>query len=287
MTEPEIVVLADKELAAVEAAARIATTLADAVEVRARADWATTGGSSPVGIYRRLAAQPLVEAVPWAGVHVWWGDDRYVPRDHPQSNVKSLDDVLLDIADAEEGTAGAGYAGVPLPAENVHPFPTTEAIGRGAGAAWCAAALADELRAAGLPEEGGWPVFDLLLLGIGPDGHLLSVFPGSAAFDSTELALAIPAPTHIEPRVPRVTLNPAIVAAAARVLVTVVGESKADTVTRALLSPRDPSAVPASLARRRTATWILDATADHYFAGRDGDFAEAVYEARVAQGGRG
>ena len=90
-------------IAAAEAAERIATALVDAVERRGRADWVTTGGSALVARYRRLAAPPLVDAVPWDKVHVWWTDDRYVPRDHPLSNVKPFDDVLLDIADAEEG----------------------------------------------------------------------------------------------------------------------------------------------------------------------------------------
>ena len=135
MNEPEVVVVADPAAAAVEAAARIVTALGDAIEVRGRADWVTTGGSTPVGIYRRLVAPPLADAVPWAAVHVWWGDDRYVPRDHPESNVKPFDDIMLGIAGAEEGTAGGGYAGLPIPVENVHPFPTGEAIGRGVGAA--------------------------------------------------------------------------------------------------------------------------------------------------------
>ena len=194
MNEPEIIVFADQAAGAIEAAGRVAASLADAVTARGRADWATTGGSTPVAIYRRLAARPLVNAVPWADIHVWWGDDRYVPRDHPLSNVKPFEDVLLDVSDAEEGTAGAGYAGVPLPAENVHPFRTGEAIGRGAGAAWCAAALADELRAAGLPEQDGWPVFDIMLLGIGPDGHILSVFPGSSALGRFRAGAGDPGP---------------------------------------------------------------------------------------------
>jgi 6-phosphogluconolactonase len=268
VNEPEVVVLADKELAAVEAAARIAASLADAVKVRARADWATTGGSTPVAIYRRLAARPLVDAVPWAGVHVWWGDDRFVPRDHPQSNVKPFDDVLLGIGGAEEGTAGAGYAGVPLPAENVHPFRTTEAIGRGAGAARCAAALADELRAAELPEQDGWPVFDLMLLGIGPDGHVLSVFPGSPALDSSELALAIPAPTHIEPHIERVTLNPAVIGVARQVIVVAQGAEKAAMLAQVLGADRDPQRWPAQLARRDGAVWILDEAAASGLPGR-------------------
>src|SRR6478752_3071726 len=103
MNEPEILVFPDQAAGAIEAAGRVAASLADAVGTRGRADWATTGGSTPVAIYRRLAARPLVNAVPWADIHVWWGDDRYVPRDHPLSNVKPFEDVLLDVSDAEEG----------------------------------------------------------------------------------------------------------------------------------------------------------------------------------------
>ncbi len=268
MNEPEILVFPDQAAGAIEAAGRVAASLADAVAARGRADWATTGGSTPVAIYRRLAARPLVNAIPWADVHVWWGDDRYVPRDHPLSNVKPFEDVLLDVSDAEEGTAGAGYAGVPLPAENVHPFRTGEAIGRGAGAAWCAAALADELRAAGLPEREGWPVFDLMLLGVGPDGHVLSVFPGSSALDAPELALAIPAPTHVEPHVERVTLNPAVIGVARQVIVVVAGAEKAEVVADIFGPERDFRQWPAQLARREGAVWILDEAAASRLPGR-------------------
>ena len=268
MTEPEVVVLRDKDAAGQEAASRIASVLADAVAARGRGDWATTGGSSPVPIYRHLRAQPLVDAVPWAGVHVWWGDDRYVPRDHPLSNVKAFDDILLGLADAEEGTAGAGYAGVPLPAENVHPFPTGEAIGRGAGADWCARTLGHELQAAGLTEQDGWPVFDLIVLGVGSDGHILSVFPGSTAIGASELAMATPAPTHIEPHVERVTLNPAVVGVARQVMVVSLGADKAAILTDVLGAERDPLRWPAQLARRDGAVWILDEAAASGLPGR-------------------
>jgi 6-phosphogluconolactonase len=247
--------------AAAIAADRIARLLADGAAARGRADWATTGGSTPVAIYRRLAAPPLTDEVPWGAVHVWWGDDRFVPRDHPLSNVKSFDDVLLGIAGGEEGTAGGGWPGVPLPVDNVHPFPTSEAIGGARGAAWCATALSDELRAAGLEETGGWPVFDLVLLGIGGDGHLMSVFPASPALDSPDLALAIPAPTHIEPHVERVTLNPAVIAEARAVLVVAHGADKAAILAEILGADRDPRRLPAQLARLPGATWILDAAA--------------------------
>lgn len=262
MTEPEIVVVADPTAGAVETAARVVTALTNAIEVRGRADWATTGGSTPVGIYGRLVAPPLLDAVPWAVVHAWWGDDRFVPRDHPLSNVKLFDDVMLGISGAEEGTGGGGgYPSVPMPVENIHPFRTGEAIGQGRGAAWCAATLVDELRTAGLPTVDGWPAFDLMLLGIGGDAHVLSVFPGSTAFESTELALAIPAPTHVEPHVERVTLNPAVVGVARTVLVAVYGADKTAIVAKIFGPERDPRRWPAQLARRAGATWILDEAA--------------------------
>ena len=118
-----------------------------------------------------------------------------------------------------------------------------------------------ELRAADLPQQEGWPVFDLIVLGVGADGHILSVFPGSAAFDSTELALAIPAPTHIEPHVERVTLNPAVVEVARQLLVVVHGEEKAPVLAEVFGPERDPRRWPAQLARRASAVWILDEAA--------------------------
>ena len=260
MSGPQLTIVADPFAGAALVADLIARTLADAVEQRDRADWVTTGGSTPIGIYRRLGRPPLTDDVPWDRVHVWWGDDRFVPRDHPLSNVKPFDDILLGIGAAEEGTAGS-RAGVPLTVANLHPFRTGEAIGNGRGAAWCAAALAEELRGAELEQAGGWPVFDLVLIGIGGDGHLLSVFPGSTAFDSSELALAIPAPTHIEPHIGRVTLNPAVIEVARSVLVVSYGADKAGILAEILGPDRDPRRLPAQLAARPGATWVLDAAA--------------------------
>src|SRR5687768_4374403 len=224
MSDPELVVVADAAEASDLAADRIAGALRSAVEERGRADWATTGGSTPVGIYRHLATPPQRNEVPWPDVHVWWGDDRYVPRDHPLSNVKPLDDILIDLPGRQAGQdVGGAPIAVPLPLANLHPFRTSEAIGAARGAAACAAELADELRAEELEVVDGWPLLDLILLGVGGDGHVLSVFPGSEAFESKAWALAIPAPTHIEPHVERVTLNPAILAVAREVLVVMHG----------------------------------------------------------------
>jgi 6-phosphogluconolactonase len=101
-------------------------------------------------------------------------------------------------------------------------------------------------------------VFDLVLLGIGDDGHLLSVFPGSPALHSTDLALAVAAPTHIEPHVERVTLNPGVIGVARAVLVVVHGSDKAAIVAEILGPERDLGRWPGQLALRPGATWILD-----------------------------
>ncbi len=247
--EPTLVVVPDPTAAARAAAETIAQSLADAVARRGRADFATTGGSTPVGIYRALSASPLRERMPWAETHVWWGDDRFVPREHELSNVKPLDDTLL-----RDGAA-------PLPAANLHPFPVARTLAIGEDEAWCAAELAGELRSAGLERREGWPVLDLVLLGMGPDGHILSVFPGSAALDAEGWAVAIPAPTHIEPHVSRVTLHPMVVTVAREVLVVVNGAGKAATLREVLRGPLDPARLPATLARRSGATWIVDEAA--------------------------
>ena len=265
MSEPQVVVVRDPDAAADEAARRIVVVLRDAVARHGRADWAVTGGSTAVGIYRALATAPLRDEIPWAAIHVWWGDDRFVPRDHPLSNVKAFDDILLGIGRAEEGTAGGGPAGVPIPPEHFHPFRTGEALDRARGAAWCADAMAAELHASGPISDDGWPAFDLLTLGMGGDGHVLSVFPGSPAFEAPELALAIPAPTHIEPHVERVTLNPAVVTAAREVLVVVVGASKAAILAEVLGPLTDVRRLPAQLARHAGTTWIVDEAAARLF----------------------
>lgn len=265
MSEPKVVVVPDASAVAAMAAARIAETLERAVTEQGRADWATTGGSMAPAIYRRLAEAPLRDAVPWPSVHVWWGDDRYVPRDHPLSNVKPLDDILLAIAWTQGGQVALGQSGqatpVPIPLDQLHPFPTSEAIGTARGAAWCAAHLDAEVHTGGPALRDGWPVFDLVVLGIGSDGHVLSVFPGSAAFDSGDVALAVPGPTHIEPHVERVTFNPGILSVARSILVVAAGTTKAEVLRDALHGDTDPRRLPARLARTGTAVWLVDEAA--------------------------
>ena len=251
--EPDLCVVADPDAAALEAADRIADALVVAVERRGRADFCTTGGNTPIPIYRLLAVSPLSDRVPWQQVHVWWGDDRFVPRDHPQSNVASLDDVLL-------GNGEGARGGVPLPTGNIHPFPTDRALAELHDTAWCAARYAEEM-AAQLPlAEGHWPVFDLILIGVGDDGHCLSCFPYSPALSSLDWTMGIPAPSHIEPHLPRVTINPRLLEAAPTLVVT-WGASKADALGHVFGDVRDDARWPVQRTRRLGAVWIVDEAA--------------------------
>lgn len=253
--EPEVVVVADPAEASRHAAERIAAALTAAVGRRGRADWVTTGGSTPRGIYRHLATPPLRDRVPWRQVHLWWGDDRFVARGDPLSNVRPADETLL-----AHGSGG----GASIPAANVHAIPMAEAMGAGVGPERAAARYDTELRAAGddgLDVVDGMPVFDVVLVGIGGDGHLLSVFPGSPTWDAEAWAIAVPSPTHVEPHVARVTLHPGVLAVARQVLAVAFGDGKAAVLARIFGAERDPRRWPAQAALAANATWILDVAA--------------------------
>ena len=250
--DPEILVMPGSHAVAGTAAKILAEGIAAAVERRGRADVATTGGSTPHGVYRALVAAPLAGRVPWHGLHVWLGDDRFVPRADPLSNMRAIDAVLL------------GQDGHPamLSPGNVHPWPTDGTFdvvgGPLAGPTACAAAHEVEMRAALPIDAQGRPVFDVVLVGVGADAHVLSLFPGSPAIDATGWTAALAAPTHVAPHVRRVTCTPCVLCATPRLVVVVTGASKAAMVAHVLGADRDVHALPAQLARRAGATWILD-----------------------------
>ena len=266
-TWPTVVVTPDADAASAEAAHRIEVALIAGVGARGRADWATTGGSTPIGIYRALRGDAAARgsagpSVPWDRVHLWWGDDRVVPRDDPRSNAAPAHAELL------AGAPPAGIAdGVPIPPRNVHAFPIGQALEATRGDAARAAALAAagatlDLVDAGLElDMSGFPVLDVVLVGVGVDGHLLSVFPGSAVWDSPAWVQAVPAPSHIEPHVERVTLHPGILAAARLPLVVAHGAGKAAIVTTVFGPQRDPRRWATQAALLSAAFWVLDEAA--------------------------
>jgi 6-phosphogluconolactonase len=222
------------------AAAAIERTAAAAIRERGRFLLVLTGGTTPGGVYERLATRHA-ERIEWDRVHVFWGDERCVPPDDPRSNFRLAHETLL--------------RRVPLPESNIHRM-------QGEVAAVEAAALYDAgLRrffgAAApdaLPESG--VAFDLVLLGMGNDGHVASLFPGSPALDAASWAAAAEAPPA-SPVAERVTLTLPAINRTHRCLFLVTGAAKRDTV-RAVLD--GSAALPAARVRPRGAReWFLDA----------------------------
>lgn len=268
----DVVVLRDEEAVSGEACRRTVEGLRAAIEARGVAHLALTGGSSAVSLYRVMAQDPWRSALPWDSVHMWWGDDRFVPRDHPESNA-GLCYRLLFALSAHAGESGAGGAeavdvlageapGLGIDPDKVHPMEAEEAIARAADGAWAAQRYVEELER-WLPNgTGGAPSFDVLLAGIGPDGHMFSVFPGSPALaDSAPIVMAVPAPTHVEPHLARITLATRVLGAAGSVIVMASGAGKADVIATVLGDERDPQRWPSQAALLPNAVWLLDADA--------------------------
>lgn len=203
-------VVEDAEAAAQACAER----LADAV--RAGGNVVLTGGSTPRRAYELAAAlEP-----DWSAAHVWWGDERCVPPDDERSNYRLAKEALLDRL--ERGPA------------------VVHRIEAERGADVAATAYEAEL-------EGR--TLDLLLLGVGPDGHTASLFPHAPGLEQRQ-RLVVPAQPGLEPFVERVTLTPAAIGGASAVLFLVTGAEKAEAAARAFEGPPDPG-TPASLVRSR------------------------------------
>jgi 6-phosphogluconolactonase len=222
------VVAADAAAMARLAAEWLAGEIRVAVTLRGVCALALSGGATPRPAYEALAEGPLEDPVPWDRVHVFFGDERAVPPDHPDSNYRMASEALL--------------RRVSVPAGNVHRMEAEAAD---------AQAAADRY-ARLLPEA-----LDVLVLGVGADGHTASLFPGSPALhERSRRVVPVRAP---KPPERRLTLTPPVLAAARRILVLAAGEDKAQAVARALKSAGTPDEVPARLAR--DGVWFLDAAA--------------------------
>lgn len=203
---------------------------AGAAAARGKAVVALTGGSSAPPLYAALRGRPFLGQVPWGAVHVLQGDERAVPPDDPRSNWGVFARELLPH--------------VPLGPAQLHRL-RGEASDLDAEAA---RARGELLQIAGDP-----PRFDLMLLGLGPDGHVLSCFAGSSSSaERGERALVrrVAAPAALEPRVDRLTLTPFALLVARMVVLQAAGSAKAAALARALKGPEDLVACPAQWLRR-------------------------------------
>jgi 6-phosphogluconolactonase len=230
----DLQILSSPEEFARAGAERFVRFAAEAVEERGRFDVALTGGSSPGRIFRLLASPTYVPRIDWEHVHLYWGDERCVPPAHPRSNYGLAARTLL--------------AGVPVPPENVHRI-------RGElGAERAAEEYELELEAS----FAGPPRFDLMHLGLGENGHILSLFPFDYPALTERERWVVPA-LNREIGEPRVTLTPPALDVARRIDLLVPGPSKAAIARTAILGACDPFRVPAHLARAADAeiAWLL------------------------------
>ncbi len=212
-SQPKIVIAEDHA----ELARTAAQRLIDRISGKDRAAVCLTGGSSPEGLYRLLAEEPWRSKVPWDRTHWFIGDDRFVPQSDPLSNMGAARRLFLDRVGAPDGT--------------IHPMPTEAPDPDEAARRYEA-----ELKAfyGGQRLDPARPLFDLVLMGLGSDGHTASLFPQSPAlFEKERWVLGI-AEAGMTPFVPRVTLTFPALASTGEMLFLVDGAGKAPILHRVL-----------------------------------------------------
>ena len=238
-----VVVHPDAGVLAEAVASRLLTRILDIQSVRTPVHVVLTGGTVGIRSLAAVAAHPVRGAVDWTGVHLWWGDERFLPTGDPERNETQAREALLDHLPT-------------LPPQNVHVMP---APGEGVGSPEESAALyADEL-ARFTPDGGTHLAFDVLLLGMGPDGHVASLFPGNPGLKAGGATTAV----HDSPKPPpdRVSLTFPAIQAAQEVWVVAAGAEKAPAVASALAGdPVDTTPAAGALGTRRT-LWLVDLAA--------------------------
>ena len=239
MLKPEIKVLPDPSAVAAEAAERFIRAANEAIDLSDRFTVALSGGSTPKAMHALLAAEPLRSRVDWNKVQIFFGDERCVPPDHHESNYRMARETLL--------------SKVPIPGDNVYrmrgeidPNEAAKEYGR---------MLKEKFADGGL---------DLVLLGLGEDGHTLSLFPGTAAVNETHhRCVANYAEHSTTGKSWRITLTAPFVNRCREVIFLVAGANKAWALSQVLEGPRDPQRLPAQLIEPASGrlTWLADAAA--------------------------
>ena len=242
--QPRIVLHPDGPVLASATAARLVTKLVDVLAARDVAHLVLTGGTIGIGTLAALAQLPAREAVDWGRVHLWWGDERFVPSGDKERNETQARDALLDA--------------LPLNPEFVHAMAATDGPD-GEDAEAAAERYAAEL-ARYAPEGADAPPFDVLLLGMGPDGHIASLFPEHPGTHEEEpSAIAV----HNSPKPPpnRISLTFRVIQSAREVWVVASGAEKAKAAALAL-SGAGQVQIPAAGAHGTEATlWLVDRAA--------------------------
>jgi len=240
VTVPTVLMHRSPELLAQAVAARLVTRFVDVQSTGRPASWVLTGGRIADTIHRAVAESPARGALDWGRVELWWGDERFVGRDSDERNEKQARGTLLDR--------------LPLNPEHIHPMPSSDETPDIEEAAERYAAT---LASRALPEDhGGIPTFDVLMLGVGPDGHVASLFPEQPALYEERPVVAVRHAPKPPPN--RLTMTMPTLSRAREVWFVVSGADKARAVHLALGGAglvQVPAAGPAGL---HQTLWFLD-----------------------------
>ncbi|THD71437.1 MAG: 6-phosphogluconolactonase [Bradyrhizobium sp.] len=233
----ELITVSDSVALANSAAERIMTRIA---ANRGRVAICLTGGSSPRQLYQLLATDACRSRIPWDRVHWFIGDERFVPANDPLNNMGAARRIFLD-----------RYA----PAGNIHPIPTDTADPQQAASRY---ERELQLFYGANALDSARPLFDVVLMGVGPDGHTASLFPGYPAMEETKRWVVGVPEAHVEPFVPRVTLTLPALNSCREMLFEASGSDKRAILTRVLAGEN----LPANRARSSGETvWLVDAAA--------------------------
>lgn len=236
-TDVEVVVHPGKQELSDAIAARLVTAVADAQARRGVAHLSLTGGSLGSDIWRSVVALPARHAVDWSRVELWWGDERYLPAGDPDRNDVQNDD--------------AGLASLPLDPARVHRVPGPDASD---SAEASATAYGESMRASGAG------AFDVMILGVGPDGHVASLFPGHPAQLTTD---AIAVAVHDSPKPPpdRVSLTFEALRRSREVWFVVAGADKAEAVVHGTNGAGPDVSSAAQVTGEERTLWLVDTDA--------------------------
>jgi 6-phosphogluconolactonase len=238
----------DPDDLASQAAALILESARDAIAARGRFTLALSGGSTPERTHKVLARPENAQQLDWTRVWLFMGDERFVPFDNPSSNFGMAKRTLIDH--------------ISIPPGNVFPIPTWRASPSDAAAAY-AFTLSSILGPVGAPANAGPPVLDLILLGLGDDGHTASLFPGKPTITVTDQWVVASPPGVLPPSVDRVTMTFPVINAARSVAFLIAGAGKANVVRDLLEGSPDPNHYPAAAVRpsHGQLIWMLDQAA--------------------------
>ncbi|AGW41346.1 6-phosphogluconolactonase [Leifsonia xyli subsp. cynodontis DSM 46306] len=243
--ERRVLVHPDKEALTASVAARFLTKTIDILDDRNEANIALTGGAMGIAVLEAVNASPARDTIDWSKVHFWWGDERFVERASRDRNERQAREALLDHLD--------------VPAENIHPFPAEDDI---PDIDEAVRVFATELEAFA-PEGELFPRFDITFLGVGPDGHIASLFPDRPGIRETE-ATVIAEREAPKPPPRRLSLTRPVLNASDRIWLVLAGSDKASALGLALAGASYTEVpVAGAKGRKRTVFFVdLDAAVD-------------------------